>query len=86
MYVCVCNAITDKQIRAAAEAGTTELWRLQAELGVATNCGSCSEVASEILAEYASKQPAANAPSRKQRGSRPVVYEPGLCGALPTPA
>ena len=86
MYVCVCNAITDKQIRAAAEAGTTDLWRLQAELGVATNCGSCSEVASEILAEYASAQPAAKAPRRKQRGARPVVYEPGLGGALPTPA
>ena len=86
MYVCVCNAITDKQIRAAAEAGTTDLWRLQAELGVATNCGSCSEVASEILAEYSSKRPAAKAPSRKQRGSRPVVYVPGLGGALPSPA
>ena len=86
MYVCVCNAITDKQIRAAAEAGTTDLWRLQAELGVATNCGSCSEVASEILAEYSSKRPAAKTAGRKQRGARPVVYEPGLGGALPTPA
>ena len=86
MYVCVCNAITDKQIRAAAEAGTTELWRLQAELGVATNCGSCSEVASEILAEYSSERPAAKASGKKQRGTRPVVYVPGLDGALPSPA
>ena len=52
MYVCVCNAITDKQIRKAAESGVRDLWALQAELGVATNCGSCKEVASEILAEY----------------------------------
>ena len=52
MYVCVCNAITDKQIRAAAEDGATDLWALQAELGVATNCGSCTEAATEILAEY----------------------------------
>ena len=35
MYVCICNAITDKQIRAAAESGTTDLWGLQAELGAA---------------------------------------------------
>ena len=52
MYVCICNAITDKQIRAAAESGATDLWGLQAKLGVASGCGSCKEAASEILAEY----------------------------------
>ena len=51
MYVCICNAITDKQIRQAADAGVRDLWQLQAELGVASNCGSCKEHASEILRE-----------------------------------
>ena len=51
MYVCICNAITDKQIREAADAGVRDLWQLQAELGVASNCGSCKEHASEILRE-----------------------------------
>jgi len=51
MYVCICNAITDKQIRSAAEAGARDLWALQAELGVASGCGSCKEMASEILHE-----------------------------------
>lgn len=86
MYVCVCNAITDKQIRAAAESGTTDMWRLQAELGVATNCGSCMDVASEILAEYRDKRPAAGAPARQRPAKGPIVYEPGLGGALPAPA
>jgi bacterioferritin-associated ferredoxin len=80
MYVCVCNAITDKQIRAAAEGGTTDLWALQAELGVATGCGSCTETASQILAEYRRPAPA------KVRGSRfagdpvaqPQIYVPAL--------
>lgn len=49
MYVCICNAITDSQIREAAEDGVDNLWQLQAKLGVATNCGSCKEHASEIL-------------------------------------
>ncbi len=53
MYICICNAITDKQIRKAAEAGATDLWDLQRELGVATNCGSCKEMASDILRETA---------------------------------
>ncbi len=55
MYVCICNAITDKQIRAAAESGVRDLWQLQAELGVASNCGSCKEHASEILRESRKK-------------------------------
>lgn len=49
MYVCICNAITDKQIREAADAGVADLWSLQRELGVATGCGSCKENACEIL-------------------------------------
>ena len=51
MYVCICNAITDKQIRQAAEAGVRDLWSLQKELGVATSCGACKEMASDILRE-----------------------------------
>ena len=49
MYVCICNAITDKQILRAAESGVEDLWGLQRELGVAAGCGSCKEMASEIL-------------------------------------
>ncbi len=49
MYVCICNAVTDKQIRKAAAAGVKDLWGLQAELGVASGCGSCKETAADIL-------------------------------------
>jgi bacterioferritin-associated ferredoxin len=52
MYICLCNAITESQIRNAAEGGTTDLWRLQTELGVASGCGTCREAASSILREY----------------------------------
>jgi bacterioferritin-associated ferredoxin len=51
MYVCICNEITDKQIRSAARAGAKDLWDLQRELGVATNCGSCKQTATRILRE-----------------------------------
>ena len=51
MYVCICNAITDKQIRKAAQEGVEDLWGLQRDLGVAAGCGSCKEMASEILRE-----------------------------------
>ena len=51
MYVCICNAITDKQIREAADSGVSNLWELQKALGVASNCGKCRVVATEILHE-----------------------------------
>ena len=66
MYVCICNAITDKQIRQAAESGVRDLWGLQRELGVAAGCGSCTEMASEILRE---SQP-------RQRVAEPRIYRP----------
>jgi bacterioferritin-associated ferredoxin len=56
MYVCICNAITDKQIRQAAESGVTSLWELQKELGVASNCGKCRTTAVDILREHAPDQ------------------------------
>jgi len=51
MYVCICNAVTDKQIRQAVRSGVEDLWGLQRQLGVAAGCGACKEMASEILRE-----------------------------------
>ena len=68
MYVCICNAITDKQIRQAAESGVQDLWGLQEELGVATNCGSCKEAASQILM----------ASRNRNRMAEPVIYQPAI--------
>jgi len=65
MYVCICNAITDKQIRQAAETGARNLWDLQKQLGVATQCGSCKEMASDILRETA-------------QVAKPRIYRPAV--------
>jgi bacterioferritin-associated ferredoxin len=51
MYVCVCNAITDREIRGAAELGARTLEDLSATLGVATCCRKCSDCASKVLAD-----------------------------------
>ena len=51
MYVCICNAITDKQIRRAARNGVDSLYELRGALGVAAGCGSCARAAEEILNE-----------------------------------
>lgn len=49
MYICVCNAISERQVQEAVAQGASELTDLQASLGVATCCGHCAEVATEYL-------------------------------------
>ena len=49
MYVCICNAVTDSQIRAAVAAGHDSLKSLRAHLGVAAECGRCARCASELV-------------------------------------
>ena len=51
MYVCICNAITEKQIRRAARNGVSSLYELRGALGVAASCGSCARTAEDILDE-----------------------------------
>jgi bacterioferritin-associated ferredoxin len=51
VYVCVCNAITDREIRGAAELGVRTLEDLSATLGVATCCRKCSDCARKVLAD-----------------------------------
>ncbi|MBU2677178.1 MAG: (2Fe-2S)-binding protein [Gammaproteobacteria bacterium] len=51
MYVCVCNAITDRQIRKAAADDVRSFPELQQRLGVAAGCGCCRDFAAEILAD-----------------------------------
>ncbi|MEI2416657.1 (2Fe-2S)-binding protein [Orrella sp. JC864] len=49
MYVCICNAVTERQIHASVEQGATSLADLQFELGVATCCGCCADTAEQYL-------------------------------------
>jgi bacterioferritin-associated ferredoxin len=51
VYVCVCNGVTDGQIREAAQQGARSVHDLQSCLGVATNCGRCQPYAAELLEE-----------------------------------
>lgn len=49
MYVCVCNAVTDEDIRRAVENGARSVRDLREELRVATQCGHCLDCAQECL-------------------------------------
>ena len=51
MYICICNAITERDVRECARRGCCSLDQLSEELGVGTGCGRCRPVAKEILDE-----------------------------------
>ena len=51
MYVCVCNGVTDHQIRDAVSEGAGSLHELRTALGVASCCGRCADCAQEIIEE-----------------------------------
>jgi len=56
MYVCICNGITERDIRKAAAAGANTLDDLRRELGVGAGCGKCASCARECLRDAAPDQ------------------------------
>ena len=50
MIVCVCKAVSDRQIRAAVRDGANSLRHLTRDLGVGTCCGKCLPEAKSVLA------------------------------------
>lgn len=49
MYVCVCNAVTERQLADAVHAGAASLHELKQRLGVAGECGRCAQCALDCL-------------------------------------
>jgi len=49
MYICICNAVTDRQIRAAVAGGVSSLGELSMQLGVGAGCGCCREAAQRVI-------------------------------------
>ena len=51
MYVCVCNAVKDRDLREAAASGCRSFGEIQARTKVSTCCGRCEPMAREIVDE-----------------------------------
>ena len=49
MYVCICNAVTDGEIRAAVADGARSLADIKATLGAATCCGRCADYTDKLV-------------------------------------
>lgn len=51
MYVCLCNAITDGQVRAAAAAGASRPKDVFETCGCGAQCANCTRTIVSILRE-----------------------------------
>ena len=49
MYICICSAVTDGQIKRAVEGGTRNWKALCRELKVAQQCGKCGSCAKQLF-------------------------------------
>mgnify|MGYP000184434495 CR=1 FL=1 len=49
MYVCVCRAVTERQIEAAVKGGARHLRDLRSELGIIEDCGRCARCAKQCM-------------------------------------
>jgi len=65
MYVCLCNGVTEHDIRHAAASGCCTLGDLTMRTGCGATCGSCLSMAADLLAEVATPAPAAAQPAHR---------------------
>jgi bacterioferritin-associated ferredoxin len=64
MYVCLCHAVTDHDIRAAVHLGADTLEAIGERLGVGTRCGCCRETAARLISDCRSCPAAAHCRER----------------------
>lgn len=49
MFVCLCRAITDREIHEAVDNGVDHVDQLEELCGVGTGCGTCKSTAQELI-------------------------------------
>jgi bacterioferritin-associated ferredoxin len=60
MYVCLCQGVTDRQIRQSIEEGADTLRALRQQLGVMSQCGKCGCMTKELLLRALDEREGAN--------------------------
>ncbi|MGV0954099.1 MAG: (2Fe-2S)-binding protein [Fluviibacter sp.] len=55
MYICICNAVTDRHIEQAVQDGARTLEDLHTQLAVGSQCGNCKSCAKECLRDAQQK-------------------------------
>ena len=84
MYLCICKAISDQQIRQAIREGARTVGEISARFGAGTECGKCLESINEYVDACLAAPPAASDPAPAL--TQPVVAHPAPTTATTHPA
>lgn len=73
MYVCICNAVTERTIHQLVAEGSTSLNEIRALTGCADCCGKCTNHAEQVVEQAISRQhPMTRIPVIETAISRPA--------------
>lgn len=71
MYVCICNAVTELQVKASIDAGAATLEGVARACRAGSDCGACRTAIEEMIEDSA----AARVECCKARRELPIVRE-----------
>ena len=71
MYLCICKAVSDQQVRQAIREGVRTVGEVSARFGVGTECGKCLDSISEYI-DACLAAPSAPAPSAAATDTAPT--------------
>ena len=74
MYVCLCNGITDGQIREAIYEGCCSYREVRETLGVGSQCGKCACLAKQVVRETLSNMHTAHVGQVGVQTFTPAAY------------
>lgn len=63
MYVCICNAITDRQVRSLADGSRKTVADVHRALGVRVQCGKCVRGIKDLVEKSAATVTATSIPA-----------------------
>lgn len=52
MYVCVCNAVNDRQVKKALDDGILSIRGLRMHLGFESCCGRCTDCMRDLIRKH----------------------------------
>ena len=52
VIVCICRAVSDREIRALVDQGAQSMTEVRAACGVGQCCGKCARQARQVVAEH----------------------------------
>lgn len=86
MYLCICKAVSDKQIQEAVERGARSVGDVSARFGVGNECGKCLDSIREFIDHCLAVPAPAPAPALAVLEIAPVPVVVATVDTVPAPA